>query len=69
MSDNPKPLADAIVCYERRLKVSPTLREAIRFPEYTALVQALVRERDALLMAQAKVLELTDALIRMKEKT
>ena len=62
-------LADAIVCFERRVKVSPTLREVVRFPEYAALVQALVRERDALLTAQAKVLELTGALIRMEAKT
>lgn len=57
--DNEPTLADAITAFEKRMKVSPTLRDALQFPEYVALVRAMVRERETLLRWKAEAERLT----------
>jgi len=51
-------LADAVAAFERRIRVSPTLREALQFPEYTVLVQAMVRERERVLELEKRINEM-----------
>lgn len=52
-------LAEAIAAFERRVKVSPTLRDSLRFPEYLELIRAVIREKDTVLKLRAELERMT----------
>ncbi len=51
-------LSAAINAFERRMKVSPTLRGCLDYPEYLGLIQAIVAQSDELRELTRRIVEM-----------